>query len=80
MRNTGGRIMTHQFDQGYSEEPFRELVASYPGTAKPLSAIVKAFPLDIITAADDHTYKKRLLAQKNLPDDIREGLAKSGSS
>jgi hypothetical protein len=24
--------MAHQFDQGYGEQPFRELVASYPGT------------------------------------------------
>jgi cytosine/adenosine deaminase-related metal-dependent hydrolase len=42
--------------------------------SKPLSEIVKAFPLDVITAVDDHTYRKRLVAQKNLPDEIREAL------
>jgi hypothetical protein len=42
--------------------------------ARPLSQVVQPMPLDVLTAVDDGDYASRLLAQRNLPEAVREAL------
>ncbi len=40
----------------------------------PLSQLVRPMPLDALTAVDDADYTQRVLAQRNLPEAVREAL------
>jgi hypothetical protein len=51
---------------GASREVFRD--------TRPLSQIVRPMDLDALTVADDGDYTARILAQRNLPEPVREAL------
>lgn len=60
--------------------PLGTLTAQMPAlgvlAATPLSELVEPLELDPLTVADDANFLKRLKAQPNLPDEVKNGLSK----
>lgn len=78
-------FLDHEEPAGMTERPHLPFGASGNLTAEmpltlapgePLSQILEPLELDPLTVTEDKTFLKRLLAQVNLPDAIKQGLSK----